>query len=263
VDQQVSSGRQHSRGRRQTTPSFAAHEQTNTGVEPAALSEIAVLIAHSDPLIAAGLAVLLRKSRRFKVLPSTWRRSRPRAAEHLAYAPDVVIADYDSGMQRITGPPRSSGRVVILTHSDGQAKICHALAQGVRGYLLLGCSPQELVAAIRSVHEGDVAVTPRVASRIAECLNQETLTAREAGVLRSMTFGWSNKRIAAELGLAVGTVKSHIKTIFAKLGAGNRGEAVAIARRRGILPDEIERQEPGAGAIRPDSPNGMRTLALV
>jgi DNA-binding CsgD family transcriptional regulator len=84
-----------------------------------------------------------------------------------------------------------------------------------------------------------------VASRIAESLNQETLTAREQSVLRQMTLGQSNKRIAQELGLAVGTVKVHVKSILSKLNAGNRGEAVAIARRRGILPDEIEWQAPG------------------
>jgi DNA-binding NarL/FixJ family response regulator len=227
-----------------TDSSFGVSKRRNPESEPTRLSKISVFIAHSDPLISAGLAVLLRKSRKFKVLCFAWERSTLRLAEPPTGSADVVIADYDTGIRLATGAPEWNGRVVILTHSDSQAKICHALAQGVRGYLLLGCSPQDLVAGIRSVHEGGVAVAPRVASRIAECLNQEALTAREQTVLPRMTLGWSNKRIARELGLAVGTVKTHIKGILAKLGAVNRGEAVAIARRRGILPDEIEWQEP-------------------
>jgi DNA-binding NarL/FixJ family response regulator len=174
-----------------------------------------------------------------------------------------VIADYDSGIRLTDGAPASNAHVVILTHSDSQAKICHALAQGVRGYLLLGCSLQDLAAGIRSVHQGGVAVTPRVASRIAESMNQETLTARQQIVLRLMTLGWSNKRIARELRLAVGTVKTHVKSILAKLGAGNRSEAAAIARQRGILPDDVdEARAPRDGAAAQaihgcsDRPNG-------
>jgi DNA-binding NarL/FixJ family response regulator len=224
---------------------------TNSASKPTDLSEIAVLVAHSDPVISAGLVVLLRKSRKFKVLWSRASRSTSHAAMDLAHSADVVIADYDSGIGLIVGAPDWNGRVVIFTHRDSQAKICHALAQRVRGYLLLGCSLQDLVAGIRSVHAGGVALTPLVASRLAESLNQETLTAKEHRVLRQMTLGWSNKRIAGDLGVALGTVKSHAKSIFDKLDAGNRGEAVAIARRRGILPDEIDSQEPCGAKVLP------------
>jgi DNA-binding NarL/FixJ family response regulator len=141
---------------------------------------------------------------------------------------------------QLSSASESYGRVVILTDSDSQAKICRAFALGARGYLLLGCSLEDLVTGIRSVHAGGVAVTPQVARRIAESLNQQTMTTREQSVLRQIALGQSNKRIAHQFGLAEGTVKSHVKSILRKLSAGSRGEAVANARRRGILPEEIE-----------------------
>jgi DNA-binding NarL/FixJ family response regulator len=211
--------------------------------QPIGKVEIAVRIAHSDPVITAGLAVLLRKRRGFKVLRADAKRSTLHRAGGRVDSADVVIADCDSGVWLTAGAAELNGRVIILSHDDSPAKICHALAQGVRGYLLLGCSVQDLVAGIRSVHEGGVAVTPRVASRIAESMHQETLTTREQSVLQRMALGLRNKRIASELGLAEGTIKTHVKSILDKLNASNRSEAIAIARRRGILRDELEWQE--------------------
>jgi DNA-binding NarL/FixJ family response regulator len=152
---------------------------------------------------------------------------------------EVVVADY-AGVHLSASVRDLSGRVVILTHSDSEAKIRYALTQGVRGYLLSGCGSEELIAAVRSVHEGGVAVAPQVARRIAESLRHEALTTKEARVLRQMMLGRSNKRIASEYGVSEGTIKSHVKAILNKLNADNRTEAVAIARRRGILPEEGE-----------------------
>jgi DNA-binding NarL/FixJ family response regulator len=220
---------------------------------------ISVLIAHSDPVIAAGLESLLGNLCEFRVFSSRSEESgffcsagdpRPSA--------DVVIADYESGMRVNRSEPGSDGRVLILTHADSEAKICYALAQGVRGYLLLGCSRQDLVAGVRSVYEGGVAVTPRVARRIVESLKQQAFTPKETKVLSQMMLGRSNKAIAREFGVAVGTVKTHVKSILSKLDAGNRNEAVAIARRRGILPDESEWQERRGPEGTPQYPRDKR-----
>jgi DNA-binding NarL/FixJ family response regulator len=129
---------------------------------------------------------------------------------------------------------------MILTHSDSEAKICHALEQGARGYLLLGCSLQDLVDGLRSVYTGGIALGPLVASRIADRMKQQALTPREADILRYMMLGMSNKAIASKLTLAVGTVKTHVKSVLEKLDAQSRTQAVSIAQRRGILRDEDE-----------------------
>jgi DNA-binding NarL/FixJ family response regulator len=201
---------------------------------------IRILIAHSDPLIAAGLGATLGRRRDFEVRVCT----PPLTEEHLTPArvgrADVIIADYESGLRLVVGVAAERQRVVILTYSDSEAKICHALERGVRGYILLGCSVQELAEGLRSVHLGGIALGPLVASRIADRMKQQALTRREGDILRHMMQGLSNKAIACRLTLAVGTVKTHVKSILEKLDAVSRTEAVAIAQRRGILSEESE-----------------------
>src|SRR6267378_7011439 len=97
-----------------------------------------------------------------------------------------------------------------------------------------------LIAGLRSVHAGGLALGPRVATRIADWMKQQALTTREGDILRQMMLGLSNKGIAAKLTVAVGTVKTHVKSVLEKLGAASRTEAVAIAQRRGILREESE-----------------------
>src|SRR5262249_30100050 len=150
---------------------------------------------HSDPLIAAGLDAVLSKRRDLKIVTTQPGGEVARADGAEA---DVVIADYESGLRLGNTEGAPMGRVVILTHSDGEAQICRALEHGARGYLLLGCGPEDLVKCIRSVYEGGVALEPLVARRIAENMKQEPLTAREKGVLRQLMLGLSNKKIADE-----------------------------------------------------------------
>ncbi len=122
-------------------------------------SRIKIHIAHGDPLVAAGLAVSLQRQPDFEAyvwpagnLSSATASDLPR--------PDVVVADYDSGMRLITSAAAKGYRVVILTHSDGEARIRDALEQGARGYLLLGCSLKELFDGLRSVRAGGLAIGP-------------------------------------------------------------------------------------------------------
>ncbi len=84
-----------------------------------------------------------------------------------------------------------------------------------------------------------------VAIRIADRMTQQALTRREEDILGQMMLGLTNKEIASRLGLGVETVKTHAKSIFAKLGAASRTAAAAIAQRRGILREQ--RQEPLSG----------------
>jgi DNA-binding NarL/FixJ family response regulator len=203
-------------------------------------SKIKVLIAHEDPLIAAGVAATLQRHTDFQAVVS--RPAVRRSSETASDLPpaDVVVADYDSGLRLLTSPGAHRHRIMILTQSDGEARIRNALERGARGYLLLGCSLQDLLNGLRSVCDGGTAIGPLVASRVAEWMNHRALTPREAGIMRHVMLGLSNKRIALQLSLSVGTVKTHIKSILAKLDAASRTEAVAIAQRRGILQEECE-----------------------
>jgi DNA-binding NarL/FixJ family response regulator len=217
---------------KETSTCLNGHDVPHSG-------EIGVLISHSDPFIAAGLEAVLRKRRDLKILIRRPGTDVALPDEKSAKA-DVVIADYESGLRLSETGGESGGRVVILTHSDSEDQICRALHRGVRGYLLLGCTPEELVVGIRSVYEGGVALGPLVAGRIAENMKQQALTAREKGVLRQLMLGLSNKRIAAKFNLREGTIKTHVKSILGKLNAASRTEAIAIAHRRGLLAYQSE-----------------------
>jgi two-component system NarL family response regulator len=138
---------------------------------------------------------------------------------------------------------------MILTHNDREARICHALEQGARGYLLLGCSLKDLMDGLRSMHLGGIALGPLVAMRIADSMKQEALTRREEDILAHMMVGLSNKAIASKLALAVGTVKTHVKSILVKLDAVSRTEAAAIAQRRGLLQEECGRPHSLVGRL--------------
>jgi DNA-binding NarL/FixJ family response regulator len=206
---------------------------------------VRVLIAHSDPLMSAGLAAILTAQRDFKVMvcgadfefDSMERRSLSQC---------LAVADYDCGLRLAASKSAWGGQVMILTHSDSEAQICRALEQGVRGYLLFGCSTRELVEGLLSMHVGGSAFAPVVTSRIADRMNREALTAREEEILRQLMLGSSNKRIALELALAVGTVKTHVKSILQKLQAKSRTEAIAIAQRQGVLQEKLGWPHPRA-----------------
>ena len=199
---------------------------------------IKVALLHGDPLISAGLVVTLCEHRDFEV--SVYSPAFTLATLRSIRSADVAVADYDTGLRLLALGPAQNPGIVLLTHHQSEAMICHALEQGARGYLLLGCGLEELVAGLRSVHAGCKALAPLVASRIADRLQQRALTPREMDILLQMTLGLSNKVIAHKLAMAEGTVKSHVKAVLSKLGASSRTEAAAIAQRRGIV--QVERE---------------------
>ncbi len=162
-------------------------------------------------------------------------------AQFRAHQPDITLMDVR--LPGINGTDAlislrgefPAARVIILTSSDGDAEINRAMRAGAAGYALKSMPKNELVALIRSVHSGKRHIPPDVASRLAEHLGEESLTARELEVLRLIRDGHRNKQIADELTISETTVNFHIKNIVGKLGANDRTHAVTIALRRGML----------------------------
>jgi DNA-binding NarL/FixJ family response regulator len=194
--------------------------------------EVSVMILYADAVIAAGLAAVLREHGGFRIVDA------PRPGESVDGAPpaDVVLADYDTALHLAEFARDWVNSTLIFTNYDSEAKICRALESGARGYLLYGAGLTELVAGIRSVSEGGVALSPLVAARITTRVKGEPLTAREKTVLEQLMLGLRNKTIARRLNLCVGTVKQHVKSILKKLDADSRTAAVVAAQRRGLLP---------------------------
>jgi DNA-binding NarL/FixJ family response regulator len=204
-------------------------------IKPSQHCEIRVLIVHDKPLISAGLAATLSNSRDFVVTVDCPGSCGSDAHPSGLLAPDVVVADLESGLRLIAANHAWKKRLVILTHSDGEAQICDALERGARGYLLIGISTHSLTESLRLVHAGGIALDPVVARRVSDRMTSEALTRREKEILAQLMLGLSNKQIALNLVLSEGTVKTHVKSILNKLEAVSRTQAVIIAQRRGIL----------------------------
>jgi DNA-binding NarL/FixJ family response regulator len=191
-----------------------------TSIQP-----IRILISHTDPVAQAGLASALRTYSDFEVV----------SEEHLAV--DVIATDLESGLERLAAA-RAQGplpRILIVTTTDSECDIRRALKTGVRGYILMGCSLDEIAEAVRKASSGNVHLGAQIAQRLAESVYVDPLTAREEDVLRYVVDGLCNKEIARRLDLAVGTVKSHLRSVYAKLDVKSRTHAVAVAGRRGLI----------------------------
>lgn len=124
---------------------------------------------------------------------------------------------------------------IVLSTYDGDEDIYRAMRAGAKGYLLKDTEPTELFLCIRKVWSGRTHMPAEIAGKLAERLSVDTLTERELEILRLVVAGQSNKLIARALGIAEGTVKTHLKSILEKLDATSRTEAAAIAQRRGIV----------------------------
>lgn len=191
--------------------------------------QIRILVTHSDPVARAGLTSALRRYPDFQV--DDYRESELHADS------DVIAADFDLGMEVLASvrERRLSAKVLIVTANDRECDIRQALKQGARGYVPQGCSLDELAGAVREAAGGGVHLGASIAQRLAQSIYGSALTAREEEVLGHVVEGLCNKEIARQLDLAVGTVKSHLRAVFAKLEVKSRTHAVAVARRRGLL----------------------------
>ena len=185
---------------------------------------IEVFIAHANPLVTAGLMAAMSAQQDLHIV------------EHQDGA-RIAIMDYERGI-RLLGSERSiAHRVLILTDDEGEVNIRRALDLGVSGYLPLASGVETVVTAVRSIHNGGVAIAPHVMTKISMSLRSQRLSEREIEVLRLLMRGFRDKAIARRLVRSVGTAKSHVKSILAKLDASSRLEAVEIARRRGLVPE--------------------------
>jgi DNA-binding NarL/FixJ family response regulator len=171
---------------------------------------------------------------------------------------DVVLMDVRmptmdglAATAELTGgaaPDAVAPRVIILTTFDLDEYVLQAIKAGASGFLLKDAPPEEMLAAIRTVHRGDAVIAPSSTRRLIEHLadvlpdEQKTppaildaLTDREREVLVLMARGRSNTEIAAELFVAEATVKTHVGRVLAKLGARDRVQAVVVAYETGMV----------------------------
>jgi two-component system, NarL family, response regulator len=207
----------------------------------AAPPPIRVAVVDDHPVVRAGLVAILARSDACQVVAEAC--SAAEAMERFPAAePDVVLVDLKlpdlAGMklvERLRGL-LPDARLVVITAYEEAGLAREALRLGARGYLLKGSSAESLVAAVRSVWQGQRVVDPALASRVVELeVGPGTLTGRQREVLRLLAEGHTNREIARTLDVSDDTVKFHLKNLFERLGAENRTEAVVRASRLGHL----------------------------
>jgi two-component system, NarL family, nitrate/nitrite response regulator NarL len=206
---------------------------------------IRTAIVDDHPLFREGVAKLLARTPGVEIVADG---STAVDAVNIAreLVPDVLLLDLklpDDGPAAASTIAREhpSVRIVILTASDSDSDVAAMLRLGVHGYLLKGCTGQEIVRAVQRVHAGEFYVTPSLAARLlAEMTTpavkagdgSEGLSSREEIILAQVSKGLTNKEIARALNLREKTVKHYMTNIMQKLGVRNRLEAVLVGQKR-------------------------------
>ena len=213
---------------------------------------IRTAIVDDHPLFREGVAKLLARTPGVEIVADG---STAIDAVHIArqHLPDVLLLDLklpDDGIAAASMIAREhpSVRIVILTASDCDSDVAAMLQLGVHGYLLKGCTGQEIVRAVQRVFAGEFYVTPSLAGRVPTETSDpapkagdepEELSGREEIILAQVSKGLTNKEIARALNLREKTVKHYMTNIMQKLGVRNRLEAALMGQKRQRAPESF------------------------
>lgn len=227
---------------------------------------VRVLIVDDQQLVRGGFRMLLDSQPDLEVVAESGDGADAvRAVERLRRAgagPDVVLMDVRmpaldgiAATRQILARHGTDVRIVVLTTFDLDEYALDALRAGASGFLLKDALPEELLAAVRTVHRGDAVIAPSTTRRLIGHFVEEpaagsagdttaprphaaaiaTLTAREHEVFLLMARGLSNGEIMGELFLSEATVKTHVSHVLAKLGVRDRVQAVVLAYESGLM----------------------------
>lgn len=211
---------------------------------------IRVLVVDDHAVVREGLRTFLELQDGIEVVGEA-ADGKQAVAQAAQLEPDVILMDLvmprldGIGAMRELRARSSPSRVIVLTSFLDDERLMPALQAGAAGYLLKDVEPAELARAVRSACADEALIDPTVAARLLRTLSSgerpggaqdgiEHLTRREREVLELIALGYSNKRIARELGVAEKTVKTHVGHLLAKLGVSDRTQAALFAVQHGL-----------------------------
>lgn len=198
-----------------------------------------LLIAEDLDLVAEAFEALLTTEPDFEVVARVSRGDQVVAAA-LRHDPDIALLDIvmpgASGIEACAALRAAlpSCKVLLLTSLPRSGHVAKALAAGASGYLVKTLTARQLVAGIRTVADGGIALDPTVAAE-ALVTGPSPLTDRECDILRLVDQGVPTHQIAEELFLSPGTVRNYLSSAMSKLDASTRVEAARVARGRGFI----------------------------
>jgi DNA-binding NarL/FixJ family response regulator len=210
-------------------------------------AQIRVLVADDHPIVRSGIVALLADAADLEVVAEVADGDDAVTAA-LDLRPDLVLMDLR--MPRMDGDRATALilasapeiRIIVLTTYESDESILRAIEAGASGYLLKAAPQEEILAGIRSVARGEVALSPAIATLLVRRVKTPaaattvTLSDREKQVLALVAAGQSNPAIARELFVSEATVKTHLLHTFSKLGVNDRTRAVTLAMELGLLP---------------------------
>ncbi len=220
------------------------------------MEPVRVLVVDDHTLFRRGIVTVLANQRNISVVGEAVNGLEAiDKAEELV--PDVIVMDLNmpqcSGLEATQALQAKMPQVsiLVLTVSDNEADLFHAIKFGATGYILKNTEPEELVQAIHHIAQGGVIVSPMMAAKLltefrslgTDAMAKKTaeeeanLSPREDEVLRLVAQGATNKEIADSLFISENTVKTHLRNIMDKLHLANRSQAAAYAVKRGLVPD--------------------------
>ena len=207
---------------------------------------IRIAVADDHPVVREGLVAMLETQPDFAIVGSAASGTDALALVESA-DPDVLLLDLEmpglDGVGVLSALRQSGARVraIVFTVFDTDERIIAAVEAGAVGYLLKGAPRADVFSAVRVVAAGGSLLAPLAASAVLRRVRGESpptapsLTMRERMVLEHLARGLGNKQIAARLGITERTVKFHVSSVFTKLGAANRTEAVTRAAQAGLI----------------------------
>lgn len=209
---------------------------------------IKVILYEDNPQLREGLTMLIDGSDGFEILAS-FKNCSNVVEEVEAFQPDVILMDIDmpvvNGIEglKLIRQKNQEVKVLMLTVFDDNKNVFEALKNGANGYVLKKTPPAKLLEYITEAASGGAPMTSSIATQVLKMFSEVqipqgedyNLSDREKEVLQHLVNGYSYKMIAAEMYIAIDTVRSHIKKIYEKLHVNSKSEAVAKAFKDKIV----------------------------